>query len=195
MPAQWQRYTTKPSSILSHLVGHEGAGSLLSLLKSRGWVNELSAGLWNDNHDFASFSIYLEATSQGIEEAHEVVECCFGYLNMLRAARGGASGNEWMEQWVFEEVQAVNAMNFRFKAKEDPSSYTSWLAGQMQKVKPEHFVSGGSLFYEYDPVAIGAALDFLVPSRASLLWCRRLRRRGDRLRGKVVRYQIPPQQN
>ena len=83
MPAQWQQYKAKPASILSHLVGHEGAGSLLSLLKSRGWVNELSAGLWNDNHDFASFSIYLEATAKGIEEAHQVVECCFGYLNML----------------------------------------------------------------------------------------------------------------
>lgn len=35
MPPVLQKYKAKPSSYLSHLVGHEGGGSLLSLLKVR----------------------------------------------------------------------------------------------------------------------------------------------------------------
>jgi secreted Zn-dependent insulinase-like peptidase len=37
-------YREKVHRLISHLVGHEGGGSLLSALKSRGWVNGLSAG-------------------------------------------------------------------------------------------------------------------------------------------------------
>lgn len=29
---------------ISHLLGHEGEGSILSYLKNKGWANELSAG-------------------------------------------------------------------------------------------------------------------------------------------------------
>ena len=163
LPPARAHYRAKPANILSHLVGHEGAGSLLSHLKARGWVNELSAGLWNDNSDFATFAISLEATEAGIEARHEVVEACFAYLNMLRAALPASNG------WVYEEVRAVAAMGFRFKAKEDPSSYTSGLAGRMQLVAPEHTVSSSRLFYESDPAAIAAMLAHMVPDRCVLL--------------------------
>ncbi|VBB34049.1 unnamed protein product, partial [Acanthocheilonema viteae] len=37
-------YRSWPAHYVSHLIGHEGPGSLLSELKRRGWVNSLSAG-------------------------------------------------------------------------------------------------------------------------------------------------------
>ena len=161
LPPARASYRTKPANILSHLVGHEGAGSLLSHLKAGGWVNELSAGLWNDNSDFATFAISLEATEAGIEARYEVVSACFAYLRMLREAGP--------QQWVYDECSSVAAMSFRFKAKEDPSSYTSALAGRMQLVAPEHTVSSSRLFYEYDPAAITAMLAHMTPARCVLL--------------------------
>ena len=38
------KYRAKPQGYLSHLLGHEGSGSVLSLLKKKGLANELSAG-------------------------------------------------------------------------------------------------------------------------------------------------------
>ena len=35
LPEQHSHYLSKPASYLSHLFGHEGAGSILSLLKVR----------------------------------------------------------------------------------------------------------------------------------------------------------------
>eukprot|EP01035_Chromulina_nebulosa_P018086 gene18086-23734_t len=38
-------YNTKPTGYISHLLGHEGKGSILSVLKSLNYANYLSAGL------------------------------------------------------------------------------------------------------------------------------------------------------
>ena len=36
LPPLFEQYAAKPEDYVSHLVGHEGAGSLLSLLKGKG---------------------------------------------------------------------------------------------------------------------------------------------------------------
>lgn len=40
---------------VSHLIGHEGAGSLLSALKARGWATGLSAGINEEGYSCNSF--------------------------------------------------------------------------------------------------------------------------------------------
>ncbi|KAI9913798.1 hypothetical protein PsorP6_005325 [Peronosclerospora sorghi] len=41
LPSLHGDYLTKPTKILSHLIGHEGAGSILSYLKAQEWANGL----------------------------------------------------------------------------------------------------------------------------------------------------------
>ncbi len=45
LPSLTNQYRSKADEYLSHLVGHEGKGSLLSALKAKGWASELSAGV------------------------------------------------------------------------------------------------------------------------------------------------------
>lgn len=40
-----------PSFVVAHLLGHESAGSLRSLLVRRGWTNAVSAEVSNDDSD------------------------------------------------------------------------------------------------------------------------------------------------
>ena len=40
-----------PSFVIAHLLGHESAGSLRSLLVRRGWTNAVSADISNDDSD------------------------------------------------------------------------------------------------------------------------------------------------
>merc|ERR1711968_45535 len=35
----------KPEAIVSHLIGHEGKGSLRSFLATRGWINDLRSSI------------------------------------------------------------------------------------------------------------------------------------------------------
>ena len=44
-PPTQSEFRAKPAHFLSHLVGHEGPGSLLAVLKVLGWATELSAGV------------------------------------------------------------------------------------------------------------------------------------------------------
>lgn len=39
-------YDSQPSRYISHLIGHEGPGSIMSYIKSKGWANGLYAGAW-----------------------------------------------------------------------------------------------------------------------------------------------------
>jgi len=38
-------FESQPSRYISHLIGHEGPGSIMSYIKSKGWANSLSAGM------------------------------------------------------------------------------------------------------------------------------------------------------
>ncbi|CAI5991840.1 unnamed protein product, partial [Closterium sp. NIES-64] len=42
LPCLHAEYASKPHDYLSHLIGHESSGSLLSLLKAKGWATELA---------------------------------------------------------------------------------------------------------------------------------------------------------
>ncbi len=39
-------FESQPSRYISHLIGHEGPGSIMSYIKSKGWANALSAGAY-----------------------------------------------------------------------------------------------------------------------------------------------------
>lgn len=70
-------------SYLGHLFGHESGGSILSALKQRRWANGLSAGKYLDNRDFASFTVSVDLSEEGVEHVDEVVACIFAYVGMF----------------------------------------------------------------------------------------------------------------
>ncbi|RKK83564.1 hypothetical protein BFJ68_g17432 [Fusarium oxysporum] len=39
-------FATQPSRYISHLIGHEGPGSIMSYIRSKGWANGLNAGAY-----------------------------------------------------------------------------------------------------------------------------------------------------
>lgn len=41
-----QLYESQPSRYISHLIGHEGPGSIMSFIKTKGWANSLAAGAY-----------------------------------------------------------------------------------------------------------------------------------------------------
>ena len=67
--ADWR---AKPQRYLSHLLGHESAGSVLAALKKRGWANELYAGKTNATSCFSQFEVTVEVTELGLSKRDEV---------------------------------------------------------------------------------------------------------------------------
>jgi insulysin len=52
------------------LVGHEGVGSILSLLKKKGWANYLSAGPSHGGIGCEFFKISIDLTESGLGKVY-----------------------------------------------------------------------------------------------------------------------------
>ncbi|CAM9764518.1 unnamed protein product, partial [Sphacelaria rigidula] len=161
LPPIDKHYRSKPDGYLSHLVGHEGSGSLLSLLKRKGWANGLSAGPYESATDWSNFVVSVECTESGIEHVDEIVGMTYQYLNMIR--------EEGIQEWIHKETKAIADMNFRFASKGNPMGYVSRLAGYMQIYPPDLSVAGASVLYDYDPDLVRELLEYLVPDNMLVL--------------------------
>ncbi|WNO60726.1 insulinase family protein [Rheinheimera sp. MMS21-TC3] len=78
-------YKHKIISFLAHLIGDEADGSLLSYLKQRAWVNQLSAGGGIDGSNYKDFTIAFELTDQGLSQRDAIVSSLFSYLALLKS--------------------------------------------------------------------------------------------------------------
>ena len=72
-PSNLTYWRSKPTYLLSHLIGHEGKGSLLSLLKKKHYATSLAA--WFDSYTFAGeFHVKISLTEKGLKEKNEVIK-------------------------------------------------------------------------------------------------------------------------
>ena len=77
-------YKKGPGHYLSHLFGHEGENSLLSLLIDEGLAYELVSGSYDEMNLFTVFYFSIELTREGLQRYEEVLEYCFQYLDILK---------------------------------------------------------------------------------------------------------------
>lgn len=86
----------------------------------------------------------------------------FQYIELLK--RSGVC------EQIFNEVQSLASLAFRFKEKYPPSQYTSRLAGLMQHDYPSQFIiSGPSLIRKYDAKLIEDNLKWLRPDNFRIM--------------------------
>ncbi|RCH96410.1 Insulinase (Peptidase M16), partial [Rhizopus stolonifer] len=155
-PDQRPLYGVQPGRYLSHLIGHEGRGSILSLLKKNGWANYLQVGTIHGGIGFEFMRISVDLTEEGLSRYRDVIFAVFKYIDLLK--------NEGVQKRIFEEVQSLASLAFRFKEKYPPSQYTSRLAGLMQHGYPSQYIlSGPSLIRHYDEELIKENLNWLRP--------------------------------
>ncbi|CAB4464914.1 unnamed protein product [Rhizophagus irregularis] len=155
-PDQSLLYRVQPGRYLSHLIGHEGVGSILSLLKKKGWANYLSAGPSHGGVGFEFFRISIDLTESGLDNRENVILHVFQYIEMLKQIG--------VQEWSFREVEKLNEISFRFKEKSSPSRYVSRLSNTIQTPYPREWVlSGPYLIREYDPKLIEESLEWLRP--------------------------------
>ncbi|KAK4701450.1 insulysin, partial [Phenoliferia sp. Uapishka_3] len=127
-PDESPLYATKPGSFLSHLIGHEGPGSVLSYLKGKGWANGISAGAGNGATGFMFFKIHVDLTAEGLASHEDVSQAVFAYIELLKSTPP--------QKWAFDEVNVLSEMSFRFKEKSPPTSTSMALSMQMSRPYP-----------------------------------------------------------
>ncbi|XP_032806215.1 insulin-degrading enzyme [Petromyzon marinus] len=160
IPDLQPHYKSNPGHYLGHLIGHEGPGSLLSFLKTKGWVNMLVGGQKGGARGFMFFIINVDLTEEGLEHVDEIVLHMFQYINMLR--------KEGPVQWIFEECKDLGTMAFRFKDKERPRNYTSHITGLLHYYPIREVLAAEYLLEEFRPDLIEMLLDKLQPHNSRI---------------------------
>ena len=155
IPELFSHYRTKPTGYLANLIGHEGEGSLLSLLIAKGWADNLSAGTGHRARDSATFDISIQLTREGLASIDRVGQTVFSYLRLLR--RSGP------DQWRFAEQARIAEIDYRFKEFSTPLHYVSNLSRLQHLFPIEDILYGPYRMDRFEPPLISRFLDYLRP--------------------------------
>lgn len=147
-------YDTQPGHYMSHLIGHEGPGSVLAYLKEKGWVTSLSAGGYTVCPGSGIFIISMHLTPEGLDHYQECAKIVMQYISILRETPP--------QEWIFNELKVMAEVEFRFKQKSPASTTTSKLSGDMQDPLPRHrLLSGQTVPRKFDSEAIKEGISYL----------------------------------
>ncbi|RZF43235.1 hypothetical protein LSTR_LSTR016530 [Laodelphax striatellus] len=158
-------YRSKPMEYISYLLGYEGKGSLISYLRKKLWALNIEAGNGGtgleNNTMYSSFSLSVRLTEEGLNNIDEVVKMIFTYLNLLKSTGP-------LER-IFTELQSIEETKFRFQEEISTSDYVESLCEQMQFHKPEEYITGDDLYFEYKPEDINMILSNMNPDNAMIV--------------------------
>eukprot|EP00808_Paulinella_micropora_P011826 g35728.t1 len=152
-----EHYRSMPQKGLSHLLGHEGPGSVLAYLKAQGWVNELTAGMGIHEPEFGAFSLSLELSIEGQNHLEDITRTVFAYIQLLQKATEA----DW--QRLYQELRDMEGMQFRFKERDSASDLAERLAYRLQYTPPVHILSHSYVFPDFSLPKIKQMLACLKP--------------------------------
>ncbi|GAB3032339.1 insulinase family protein [Bowmanella dokdonensis] len=160
LPDVYPYYRSKPLNLISHLIGDEGPGSLLSRLKGLGWATSLSAGGGIQGSNFKDFNINLQLTELGAEHWQAILGLMFSYLQLIR--------QQGVSAWRFEERRKFGQMAFDFHDKPKPVDLASHLSVQMQHFADDWVLCGDYLMDHFEPELIHRMLDRMTAQNMRL---------------------------
>ena len=153
MPDYQKDYHSKPTMVLGHILGHEGAGSLYAWLKEKNWIESLSAGGGLNWQGGSAFSMSMELTSEGLQHQQEIVVAVFQTIKRLE--------EQGIPKWVFDELADISQLNFDYQEETSPLHYVLGLSNAMQYYPAKDVIRAEYLMDSYRPDLINQALGYL----------------------------------
>ncbi|XP_076653212.1 nardilysin [Halictus rubicundus] len=165
MPSLHDLYKSKPHWYFTQLIKDKGKGSLMSYLKKKMWclnmyTTEDESG-YRHNSMCLLFSLSLKLTEQGHEHLREVLNAVFSYINMIR--------REGPLKRIHMEMEKINETTFRYMDEEAPVENVKDLCENMHYYSPQDYITANDLFFEYNPEAIQACMDYLTPDNVNII--------------------------
>lgn len=155
-PDEDDLFETKPGHYLSHLIGHEGPGSLFAYIKEKGWATSLSSGSESLCPGTALFQIVVSLTPSGLDNYREIIKTIFHYIGLLK--------EQPPQQWIFDEMAGLEEVSFKFRQKSPASGTVSRYSVMMQKPYPrDDLLKASAAMTKFDAKAIQQGLDALRP--------------------------------
>jgi insulysin len=151
-------WRTKPLSYIGNVLGHEGEGSLLHLLKDKGWAESLSAGQSFAFNGGALFGVEIALTEEGLRHAEDVVSLVFADIRLLK--------EQGVEGWRYREQSGLAEQQFLFRTTPAVIHDVVSLSMALQDYPPQEVLRGATVMNKYEPAIIDAFLDEMRPDNA-----------------------------
>lgn len=146
-------FASKPLTIVGHVLGHEGRGSLFSYLKEKNWAEYLSAGSALNYQGGSTFSVTVGLTEQGLSHQQDVVLAVFQAIKRLQE-----SG---IPESMVDDIAKIDALNFAYKGQSAPLNYVMGISNSMHYYPSDKILSAHYLIEAYRPDLIGDVLQRL----------------------------------
>ena len=172
IPVVKQYWREKPLNYIGNILGHEGEGSLLSLLRNKGWANGLSAGGGMSYVDNASFSINIALTEEGVNRIDDITALVFEFIRL--------AGEEGIHEWLFAEQRTMADIAFSFQEPGSPAGTVGALSRRLQEYPPRDIITAAYAYDHYDPDLYRDILSHLRPDNVLLTFTAQ-RVQGDRV--------------
>ena len=160
VPSTYAEYLSKPFNYISNLLGHEGSGSLLALLKTKGWAETLSAGPGYTDRVQGAFNVRIGLTEQGVHHIAEIGELLFAEIDLIQ--------NKGVEKWRFKEQQKLAEISFRFAQERDPGRVVQSLSSRMHVYPEADILRGPYVMEDYEPDRIQQLIGYLKPGNVNI---------------------------
>ncbi len=151
----------RPDSYISNLIGHEGAGSLLSRLKDLGFADGLYASRGLHSYGSGTYSIVISLTDSGLAQWNQVADRVFDYIDLVRS-----SG---IERWRYDEQKSLDEIDFRFIEPDSPRQYVTYLADILPNYPVEQMLRALYVQESFDPMLIERLLAKLTPDNVMVV--------------------------
>ncbi|GAA50589.1 nardilysin [Clonorchis sinensis] len=187
LPPLHDSYESAPMGVISSLVGHEGQGSILTMLKDKNLAVSLSCGV-DPSSDFVNsslctlFIIYITLTDDGRDNVSEVCRIVFDYFKLLLASalsddpvqceQPAGSPKERVLHTLHSylpEYRLTHEAAFLYSEPEEPDDTVVHVANMMQLVPPEQVYSAYHVLKKVDMQLYVRLLKLFTPGRASVI--------------------------
>ncbi len=156
LPSLDPHYATKPGDYISNLIGHEGEGSLHSVLKGRGWIESLGASAGRADADNGLLVIDIDLTELGNDHRDDITALVFEYVDLRR--------REGLAAWRYDEQRRAADLAFRFEEKQSPMRTVYRLAPNLRLYPAQEVLVAPYLMKRFEPDVIRGLLDKLSPA-------------------------------
>jgi secreted Zn-dependent insulinase-like peptidase len=161
MPSIDGLYRHKPEAILAYLIGHEGPGSILSLLKSKQWALALTAGSGINGSNFKDFNINVSLSELGEQNIDAIISIVFSYIKLLKSAP--------LNEQYYREKKALAELSFLYQEKLSPLDSASQLVINMQHYPEQDYIFGDYAMEGMDDSAFNTLLSYMVASNLRII--------------------------
>ncbi|KAJ2522124.1 metalloprotease [Coemansia sp. RSA 1939] len=138
-------YRSKPTRYLGSLVGHEAEGSVLSLLKKRGWATSIVSGRSPSAAEgFDMFKVTSNLTELGTKHYKDVIRIIFAFIQLLLGMKP--------QKWVQDELRRIGEIEYQFMEKNEAVHLATTLASTMQNryLAPEAILPEAFVIHDFD---------------------------------------------